>query len=237
MLTGRSRELADALKTHRIDIACIQETKWTGAKARDMKAQNGVGIVVSQALRDNVVEVTRISDRLMSLIIDTSAVTLQVPRTHLQTFELEEYDVIGGDLNGHVGQDRSGYERFHGGQGFGSRNEDGERALDCAEAYDLTITNTFFKKRLAHLVTYSSGGRDTQIDYWLTRRRHLNLVTDTKVIPSIPSPPSTHYSTLSSRKANPQRPGAPASQSQSGKPKSMWPTAPTTAQYASCAML
>lgn len=49
--------------------------------------------------------------------------------------------------------------------------------------------------------------------------------------------PSTHYSMLSPRKANPQRPGAPESQSQSGKPKATWPTAPTTTQYASCAML
>ncbi|RWS09084.1 craniofacial development protein 2-like protein, partial [Dinothrombium tinctorium] len=55
-MTGRSRELADALKSRRIDIACVQETKWTGTKARDIgegyklhyngtKAQNGVGIV------------------------------------------------------------------------------------------------------------------------------------------------------------------------------------------------
>lgn len=31
---------------------------------------------------------------------------------------------------------------------------------------------------------YSRGGRDTQIDYWLIRRPHLNLVTNVKVIPS-----------------------------------------------------
>ncbi|XP_051785415.1 uncharacterized protein LOC127528739, partial [Erpetoichthys calabaricus] len=79
---------------------------------------------------------------------------------------------------------RNGYERFHGGQGYGSRNEDGERALDCAEAHDLAVANTFFKKKLTHLVTYSSGGRETQIDYLLTRRQHLKLVTDVKVIPS-----------------------------------------------------
>lgn len=36
MLTGRTRELADLLKARSIDIACIQETKWKGAKARDI---------------------------------------------------------------------------------------------------------------------------------------------------------------------------------------------------------
>jgi len=32
-LTGRSRELSDALKRRRIDFVCVQEVKWTGGKA------------------------------------------------------------------------------------------------------------------------------------------------------------------------------------------------------------
>lgn len=206
-MTGQSRALADALKTRCINIACIKETKWTGAKARDIgdsfkpfyngkKAQNVVGIVVNQALRDNVVEVTRSLDWPMSLKIDTGAVVLRVVScyasrrtaltfltkeefwesldTHLQSLGSEEYIVIGGDLNGHVGQDRNGYERNRGGQGYGNWNEDGEWALECTEALKM--------KKLQHLVTYSSGRRETQIDYLLIRRQHLKLVTDVKVI-------------------------------------------------------
>ncbi|XP_026042711.1 uncharacterized protein LOC113033277 [Astatotilapia calliptera] len=103
---------------------------------------------------------------------------------HLQTISPEEHVAVGGDLNGHVGKGRDGYHRFHGGQRFGTRNDDGCRVLDYAEAHDLAVTNTFFKKKPAHLITYSSGGRDTQIDYWLVRRPHLSLVTNVKVIPS-----------------------------------------------------
>ncbi|RWR99635.1 hypothetical protein B4U79_01873, partial [Dinothrombium tinctorium] len=215
-MTGRSRELADALKSRRIDIACVQETKWTGTKARDIgegyklhyngtKAQNGVGIVVSGKLRDSVVEVFRVSDRLMSLKIDAGSTTLRIiscyaPQTncpddekdkfwesfetHLRSVGPDEYIAVGGDLNGHVGQERDGYQRVHGGHGFGPRNNDGCRALDCSVAHDLAVANTFFKKRPAHLITYSSGGRETQIDYWLIRRCHLSLVTNVKVIPS-----------------------------------------------------
>ncbi|KAG2465927.1 CFDP2 protein, partial [Polypterus senegalus] len=141
----------------------------------------------------------------MSLKIDTGDITMQViscyaPQTncseadkedfweshdaHLRALGPKEYIVIGGDLNGHVGRDKNGYERFHGGQGYGSRNEDGESALDCAEMHDLAVANTFFEKKLSHLVTYSSGRRETQIDYFLTRRQHLKLVTDVKVTPS-----------------------------------------------------
>jgi Reverse transcriptase (RNA-dependent DNA polymerase)/Endonuclease/Exonuclease/phosphatase family len=216
-MTGRSRELVAALKSHRIDIACIQETKWNGAKAKDIgegyklhyngerNTQNGVGIAISSKLRDSVVAVNRISDRLMSIEIDSNSSLLRViscyaPQTgcpddiknefweqlkdHLRSVKPDEYLIIGGDLNGHVGATRDGYEHHHGGQGYGNRNDDGCRVLDFAEAHDLAIANTFFKKRLSHLVTYASGGRTTQIDYWLIQRRNLKLVSNAKVIPS-----------------------------------------------------
>ena len=218
-MTGRSRELADTLKNRRIDIACVQETKWKGAKARDIgegfklfyngarTTQNGVGIVVCEKLRDSVVEISRVSDRLMSIKIDPGTgnpairvISCYAPQTgcpddikdefwesldtHLRSVRSEEHLVIGGDLNGHVGNARDGYEQLHGGHGFGARNDDGCRILDCAEAHDLAIANTYFKKKLSHLITYYSGGRTTQIDYWLIRRRDLKLTTNTKVIPS-----------------------------------------------------
>jgi hypothetical protein len=33
---------------------------------------------------------------------------------------------IGGDLNGHVGSTRAGFDEVHGGFGYGSRNQEGE---------------------------------------------------------------------------------------------------------------
>ena len=32
--TGKGRELADVLNRRRIDIACVQETRWKGSKAK-----------------------------------------------------------------------------------------------------------------------------------------------------------------------------------------------------------
>jgi len=59
-------------------MACIQETKWVGAKAREVdgyklwysgssKVRNGVGILVVKELVDFVVEVRRKSDRIMAI--------------------------------------------------------------------------------------------------------------------------------------------------------------------------
>ena len=33
-MTGKGRELADALNRRRIDISCVQETRWKGSKAK-----------------------------------------------------------------------------------------------------------------------------------------------------------------------------------------------------------
>ena len=92
--------------------------------------------------------------------------------------------LIVGDLNGHVGANRDGYERHHGGWSMGTRNLAGEDILTFAEANDLSLCNTFFKKRESHLATYYSGGRFTQIDFWLVRSANRKLVKDAKVIPS-----------------------------------------------------
>jgi hypothetical protein len=53
--------------------------------------------------------------------------------------------------------ERTGFESVYGGQGFGDRNEVGTEILNFALAYDLTIVNTWFKKRDSHLVTFRSG--------------------------------------------------------------------------------
>ena len=73
-------------------------------------------------------------------------------------------------------------ERIHGGWGVGEKNEEGERITDFAMAFHLSIVNTFFEKRPTHLVTYKSGGRQSQIDFLMCRRQQLNEVKNCKVI-------------------------------------------------------
>jgi hypothetical protein len=53
---------------------------------------------------------------------------------------------IGGDLNGHVGSTRVGFDGVHGGFRYGSRNQEGEGILYFVLAYDLIVANTLFRK-------------------------------------------------------------------------------------------
>jgi hypothetical protein len=89
-----------------------------------------------------------------------------------------------GDLNGHVGSIRVGFDGVHGGFRYESRNQEGEGNLNFALAYDLIVVNTLFRKRVSHLVTFSSGQHCSQIDFILTRREDRHACLDCKVIPA-----------------------------------------------------
>ncbi|EYB95146.1 hypothetical protein Y032_0163g3482 [Ancylostoma ceylanicum] len=167
--------------------------------------RNGVGIIVSDSYPDFVNGVQRVSDRLMSIKITEGGDTLRVVCAYApqclctdemkecfyrdlealtQKFEENESILIGGDFNDHVGSCGDSYERRHGGRGYGTRNEERKMLLSYAEAADLAVVNTFFKKKDEHLVTYRNGGVATQIDYMLMRRKELKNIIDAKVIPS-----------------------------------------------------
>ena len=94
----------------------------------------------------------------------------------------EERVIVGGDLNGHIGSSREGIERIHGGWGMGDRNDEGENIVETAMAFDLAIVNTFFEKKVNQYVTYNSGGRESQIDFLMCRRCHLNEMINCMVI-------------------------------------------------------
>ncbi|CAH9115852.1 unnamed protein product [Cuscuta epithymum] len=216
-LTGRSSEVVEVMRRRNISIMCVQETKWVGEKAREInpggfklwysgrdKTRNGVGIIVARDYVEDVVEVFRKNDRIMSIklvmrgeivsVISAYAPQVGLDASTTQQFweDLEEVVrrvprgeklVIGGDLNVHVGSSRDGFESIHGGHGFGTRNEAGKNILDFASTYELAIMNTWFRKRDSHLVTYRSGANSTQIDYFLVRTTRRTSYTDCKVIP------------------------------------------------------
>ena len=101
----------------------------------------------------------------------------------LQEILVGENLVIDGDFNGHVGIDKLGYERVHGGYSFGDRNEARESILDFALASVLVVANTMYKKKDEHLITFKSGVVKSQIDYVLVRKVDRLKYNNCKVIP------------------------------------------------------
>ena len=215
-LQGKSIELVKILRKRRINIACVQETKWVGSKARDVdgyklwysgseRRRNGVGILVDEELRGQVVEVKRINDRLMTIKLVIRGFTLNVCSAYAPQVGSEgeekmrfwealeevvrgvpssEKIVVAGDFNGHIGALPGGFGDVHGGFGFGERNEEGATLLEFARAFGLVVVNSGFPKKDEHLITFRSAIARTQIDFLLLRKGDRALCKDCKVIPS-----------------------------------------------------
>jgi hypothetical protein len=225
-LTGKLRELVDTAIMRHINILCVQETKWTGQKAKDVenagfklwytgkeRSRNGVGILIDKSLKNKIIAVRRQGDMIIMIKLIFGDLVLNVisaycqetifgdfaPQVGLSDYvkrrfwkdledivrgvSISEKLFIGGDLNGHIGIFRGGFERVHEGFGYGEQNQEGEDILNFAIAYDLMIANTFFRMEKSHLITFNSGQYSSQIDFILTRREERPNCMDYKVIP------------------------------------------------------
>ncbi|TRY54572.1 hypothetical protein DNTS_001573 [Danionella cerebrum] len=89
-MTGKGRELADMMERRKVDILCVRETRWKGSKARSIgggyklfyygvdRKRNGVGVILKEEFVRNVLEVKRVSDRVISLKLEVEGVMLNV---------------------------------------------------------------------------------------------------------------------------------------------------------------
>ena len=59
------------------------------------------------------------------------------------------------------------YEEVHDRQGYGVRNA-GERILEFCKAAGMIMCSTQFRKADSKLISYSSGGSNTIVDYLMT---------------------------------------------------------------------
>ncbi|XP_047258155.1 craniofacial development protein 2-like, partial [Capsicum annuum] len=154
-----------------------QETRWVGSKARNVdgyklwysrseRYQKGVGILVDKVLREQVVQVKRVIDRLMKIKLVMGGCMVHVYSVYAPQMGLDkkvkarfwedldevmrsvpssEKIIIVGDFNGHIGVILGGYDDVHGGFGFGDRNGEGAALLDFARAFRL---NEEVKKKI-----------------------------------------------------------------------------------------
>ena len=188
----------------------MQETKWKGSKARNIGdgckiflvyhgedgRRNGVGVILNEDYMGRVLEVKRVSDKMMYMKLDIDGVMMIVISAYasqvgclmeekdkfwtdldevVESIPKEERVVIGADFNGHVGEGNRGNENVMGRYGDKARNAEGQMV-------EMAVLNTYFKKSEEHRVTYKSGRRSTQVDYIVCRRAYLKEIGDCKVI-------------------------------------------------------
>ncbi|KAK3533160.1 hypothetical protein QTP70_012245 [Hemibagrus guttatus] len=172
------------MERRKVDILCVQETRWKGRKARSIGAgfklfyygvdskRNGVGVVLKEEFVRNVLEVGCELEEKERFWSELDEVMESIPTG--------ERVVIGADFNGHVGEGNRGDEEVMGKFGVKERNLEGQMVVDFAKRMDMAVVNTYFQKREEHRVTYKSGGRRTQIEkktkWWKLKKEECSEV-------------------------------------------------------------
>ena len=114
-MTGSRGELADMMERRNVDILCLQsETKWKSSKARDVgggckllyngadERKNGIRIVLRKELAEGVLEVKRVSDRLMAMKLEVKGSILNIVSTYSPQVNnsMEEKNDFWEDMDG-----------------------------------------------------------------------------------------------------------------------------------------
>ena len=163
-LIGNGGEVCEELRKRMIDVCCLQvvRNRRQGARMLGMKERRyklwwsgkgggvgGVGPMMKEEQCGKVVEVRRVSERVMTLVVYEEEVLRQVCGHAPQSgrsleekqyfYELKcEWDVHSADdlamclcdLNGHVGRHIDDFNGVHGGYCVGQRNLEGRMLLE-----------------------------------------------------------------------------------------------------------
>ena len=154
-MNGRDGEVAYMAGRRCLDFCCLQETRWRGVGNKLLGEEGksykffwsggndglaGVGVLVAKKWVKNVIEVRKLSKRIMLIMVAIGTNILNVisgyaPQMGRPTVEKEEFllslseivdeigqgefVVIGGDMNGHVGEKWLGMSGCMGGRAMG----------------------------------------------------------------------------------------------------------------------
>ncbi|KAI5093802.1 hypothetical protein C0J45_15526 [Silurus meridionalis] len=112
-MTGKGREIAEMMERRKVDMLCVQETKWKGSKSRNIGGgfklfyhgvdgkRNGVEGILKEEYSKSVVEVKRVSDRVMIVKLEVEWLMITVISAYAPQVgcEMEEKEKFWTEIN------------------------------------------------------------------------------------------------------------------------------------------
>lgn len=199
-------DIATLQETRLADAGTLKERDftffWQGKKPEEPR-EHGVGFAVKNNLL-SMVELGRGgSERLLSLRLNTSEGPVTLVSVYAPTLSSTpeakddfyenlsstitntpstEQLVLLGDFNARVGTDTDSWPSCLGPFGVGKLNENGQRLLELCAFHGLCITNSFFKTKPQHKVSWRHPRSKHwhQLDLILVRRTHIKNILLTR---------------------------------------------------------
>ena len=175
---------------------------WFYTSGNGTRRSNGVGFLVNKTIADTVEHFNPISDRLATITIKSKLNRIVIIQVYFPTSSYDDSDVdnlyeeiekildkipqrdyvfLNGDFNARVGGLFLHSPKAVGKHTMGAYNSRGQKLTDFCTRHSLAITNTMFKKRRIHTWT-SPKGNMHQIDFIITRQRHMKAIHDSEVL-------------------------------------------------------
>jgi hypothetical protein len=176
---------------------------FSGMPEEDDDHVNGVGILLSSRMKENLLEWAPISERLMKARIKAKHrnITIVLGYAPTESETLEEKDsfyeaaagvlavvprrdviLLMGDFNARVGADNENLEHVLGPHGIGEMNENGGFLVELCGNHDLKVGGTMFKHRDCHKNTWVSNDHRTvaQLDHICISRKWSRSLLDVR---------------------------------------------------------
>ena len=199
-------DIAALQETRLADNGTIREANYTfywQGKPTDQPRQHGVGFAVRNTLVSSTEPPTTGTDRLLSLRLSTSSGPVNIFSVYAPTLHSTDEDkdqfyqaldeaisrissteslYLLGDFNARVGADQKAWPTCLGNFGRGKINENGQRLLELSCHHGLCVTNTYFKCKEIHQVSWRHprSRHWHQLDLVLTRRADIGSVLLTR---------------------------------------------------------
>jgi len=203
-------DIACLQETRLADSGSIREANYTffwQGLSRDDPRRHGVGFAVKNSLSAAIEPPTGGTERILTLRLSTStgfvnllsiyAPTLcSTPEAKDQFYEALDEAIsrissteglfLLGDFNARVGADCDTWPSCLGHHGIGRMNENGQRLLELCCHHGLCVTNTYFKCKERHKVSWRHprSRHWHQLDLVITRRADLRSILHTRSFPS-----------------------------------------------------
>lgn len=211
-------ELQHALENINYDVLGLAEVRRIGNKIEEYDEHifcyvgetiglHGVGFLIKKKYKSNILNFTGISERVALLRMKFSEDPISLIQVYAPTEQSSEEEIdkfyndlqkthdlsdktvmVLGDFNARIGEPEVHEQLIMGKYGYGKRNKRGEKLIQYANEYKLSIINTYFKKSSNRRWTWISPDSKTknEIDFILSNQP--NNITNFEVLSKVKFP-------------------------------------------------
>lgn len=214
---GQARRVIEEARRYCIDVLALQEVRWPGSGEssvegdtilysgrQDEQHRQGVGVYLSKRVREALMSVDFINERLMRIRLNTKWCKTSIVVAYAPTEVAAEEDkdvfydelrdahdrsprhdinLILGDFNAKVGRETDPFSGAIGAHSLHEEcNDNGMRLATFALGNSMVIGGTLFQHRNIHKETWMSpdGVTRNQIDHILISKKHRTTLKDVK---------------------------------------------------------